>query len=527
MTDPIRCGPRPKLRKTARFATRNLTRGERVVRFIETHCIVPDGVFVGRPVQLDDFQKLFILAVYDNPHETDTAILSIARKNAKTATIAFLVITHLVGPEARLNSEIVSGAMSRAQAAQVYKLAAKCIALSPTLRDLVRVVPSQKMLVGLPMNVEYQAISAEASTAHGGSPVLAIIDEAGQVRGPRSDFIDAVTTSQGAHASPLLIYISTQAPTDADFLSIAIDDATTKRPKKTVCHVYEAPREASLLDVAAWHAANPALATFRSMADMEKQAQKAARMPSFENTFRNLNLNQRVSTFSPFVSRGVWMLGDRKPGSLDGMTVHAGLDLSARTDLTSLVVVGDVAGMLQAWAYFWTPEEGLRDRSDRDRQPYDVWVREGWLRTTPGKTVDYEFVVAEIAEILAGMHCEAIAFDRWRIDVLRKECERAGIDLPLVEFGQGFKDMAPAVDSLEELLLNGRIAHGGHPVLTMCAAHAAVTRDPAGNRKLDKAKATGRIDGMVALAMAIGARGKTAEPTDGDLSDFLRSPILG
>lgn len=496
------------------------------MRFIETHCIVPDGVLVGKPVKLKDFQKLFILALYDNPHETDTAILSIGRKNAKTATIAFLVLAHLVGPEARLNSEIVSGAMSRAQAAQVYKLAAKCAALSPTLRDIVRPVPSSKMLVGLPMNVEYQAISAEASTAHGGSPVLAIIDESGQVKGPRSDFIDAVTTSQGAHASPLLIYISTQAPTDADLLSILIDDATQKKPPKTVCHVYEAPKHAALLDEDGWRSANPALGTFRSLDDMRKQAQKAARMPSFENTFRNLNLNQRVSTFSPFVSRDVWALGGRKPGSLEGLTVTAGLDLSARTDLTSMVVVGEVAGMLQVWPYFWTPEDGLKDRADRDRQPYVEWVKAGYLRTTPGKTVDYEFVVAEIAEILGGLECAAVAFDRWRIDVLRKECERAGIELPLVEFGQGFKDMAPAVDNLEELLLNGRIAHGNNPVLTMCAANAAVTRDPAGNRKLDKAKATGRIDGMVALAMAVGARDKTAADTGGDLSDFLRNPVL-
>lgn len=526
MTGPIRSGPNPKVRDTAGLQTRSLTRGERVIRFIETHCIVPDGVLVGKPVELDDFQKKFILAIYDNPARTDTAILSIARKNAKTATIAFLVLAHLVGPEARLNSQIVSGAMSRDQAAQVYKLAAKCVSLSPSLRDIVRPVPSQKMLVGLPMNVEYQAISAEATTAHGGSPVLAIIDEAGQVKGPRSDFIDAVTTSQGAHFEPLLIYISTQAATDADFLSVAIDDATRNKPPKTVCHVYEAPKEAALMDEAGWKAANPALGLFRSMDDMRKQAEKAARMPSFENTFRNLNLNQRVSTFSPFVSRDVWQSCGREPMAFDGCDVWGGLDLSARTDLTSLVLVAEEAGFVHAHAYFWTPEEGLRERADRDRQPYDVWVREGFLRTTPGKTVDYEYVVADIAEILSGANCLGLAYDRWRIDVLRKEMERAGIELPLVEFGQGFKDMAPAVDNLEELLLNGRIAHGSHPVLTMCAANAAVIRDPAGNRKLDKAKATGRIDGMVALAMAIGARGKSGGDDDGDVMDFLRNPVI-
>ena len=107
---------------------------------------------------------------------------------------------------------------------------------------------------------------------------------------------------------------------------------------------------------------------------------------------------------------------------------------------------------------------------------------------------------------------------------MRKDCERDGISLPLVEFGQGFKDMAPAIDVLEEALLNGSLQHGGHPVLTMCAANAVVIKDPAGNRKLDKQKATGRIDGMVALAMALGAAQKTIEDV-GDFSSFLARPL--
>lgn len=481
---------------------------------------------MGKPVVLADFQRLFILDVYDNPAVTDTAILSIARKNAKTGTIAFLVLAHLVGPESVQNSRIISGAMSRDQAAEVYNLAAKCVRLSDKLRPLIREIPSSKRLIGFPMNVEYQAISADSRTAHGKSPILAILDEVGQIRGAQSDFVDAITTAQGAYESPLLIYISTQAATDADFFSIAIDDALRNKPPKTVCHVYAADPDADLMDAEQWRKANPALGLFRSEADMRKQAEKAMRMPSFENTFRNLNLNQRVSVTSPFVSRGVWESCGGRPLPLDGREVYAGLDLSGRTDLTSLVVIAqDDEGCWDVWPYFWTPEKGLYDRAKADRQPYDVWAQQGLMLTTPGATVDYSFVVAQMAAILQECNPVAIGFDRWRMDVLKRDAEAQGYDFPFVEYGQGFKDMSPALDDLEAALLNGRVRHGMHPVLTMCAANATTTKDPAGNRKLDKSRLSGRIDGMQALAIAFGAYSKCNKAEE-DINDFINSPLV-
>jgi phage terminase large subunit-like protein len=501
-----------------------LTRSERVIAFIEQHCVIPEGDKVGQPVVLAGFQKKFILEVYDNPEVTDTGILSIARKNAKTGTIAFIMLAHTVGPEAVQNSRIISGAMSRDQASEVYNLASKCVMLSPTLRPIIKIIPSSKKLIGLLMNVEYQAISADNKTAHGKSPILAIIDEVGQVRGPRSDFIDAITTAQGAYENPLLIYISTQSANDGDLFSVLIDDAKNNKHPKTVCHVYAADEDADLLDEKQWHKANPALGLFRSMSDMRKQAEKADRMPSFENTFRNLNLNQRVSTVSPFVSKSIWESCGEEPASLEGATVYGGLDLSMRTDLTSLVLIGeDADGKFNVWPFFWTPEIGLKDRAARDREPYDVWVDKGFLRTTPGATVDYSFIATEIAELSTECEILSIGYDRWRIDLLKREFEILGLDLPLVEFGQGFKDMSPALDTLESLLLNSALSHGMHPVLTMCARNAVISKDPAGNRKLDKSKATGRIDGMVALAMAGGVSSKAEEAED--IGDFLSNPV--
>lgn len=499
-----------KIRKTPKLP-KNLTRGEKNIIFIEAVCVVPEGDLVGQAVVLAHFQKLFILCVYDNPFGTDTAILSIARKNAKTGTIAFILICHLVGPEAVLNSRIVSGARSREQAAEVFNLASKCVQLSPRLSDLIHIIPTAKKLIGKPRNVEYQAISAEGKTAHGKSPILAILDEVGQIRGPQDDFVDAITTAQGAYENPLLIYISTQAANDGDLFSIAIDDAKKNRPEKTVCHLYCADQDAGPLDKNQWKKANPAIGLFRSEKDMRKQAEKAARMPSFENTFRNLNLNQRIDQSTPFVSKSIWDSNGMDAGPiLDEYVLYGGLDLSAKTDLTALVLVAEVDGKLKHWTFCWTPADGVRDRSERDREPYDLWVKDGLLLTTQGKTVNYEFVIRDIMDIVGGAELAAIAFDRWRIDVFKKDCEHLGVELPLVEFGQGFKDMAPAVDALEDSLLNSKIEHGGHPVLTMCARNAKVTTDPSGNRKFEKSKSNGRIDALVASAMAIGVMDKEA-----------------
>jgi phage terminase large subunit-like protein len=152
----------------------------------------------------------------------------------------------------------------------------------------------------------------------------------------------------------------------------------------------------------------------------------------------------------------------------------------------------------------WAPAEGLADRAKRDRVPYDVWAKEGLLRLTPGRSVDYAVVAEDIATACEGRDVQAIGFDRWRIDVLRKEFDRIGFTVELVPFGQGFKDMAPAVDMVEELLLNRRIRHGMNPLLTMAATQARVMRDPAGNRKLTKIHRTARIDPLVALVEALG-----------------------
>lgn len=498
-----------------------MTRAARVIRFIETHCVTPEGAHVGKPVVLAEFQKAWITAVYDNPAVTRRAYLSVSRKNGKSVLLAGLLLAHLVGPEAKLNSQLCSGAMSREQSSLIFSAAAKMVQLSPKLSSVVRIVPSGKRLLGLPLNTEYKALAADGKTAHGLSPIWICLDEAGQVRGPQSDFIDALTTSQGAHDAPLMLVISTQAASDADWLSIQLDDAMRSQDPKIVCHLYAAPEGCDLLDESAWAAANPALGIFRSLDDLREQMTQAQRMPSMENSARNLLLNQRVSTESPFVSPDVWKsCAGEVIAHFDDVPVWCGLDLSSRVDLSALVLIGQIDGVWHVQPHFWTPELGLMDRARRDRSPYDLWARQGFLRTTPGATVDYSYVAHDIAEILSGLNVQQVAFDRWKFAELKREFERIDVDLPLLEWGQGYRDMGGALDALEAELLNKRIAHGGHPVLTMCAANATVARDPAGSRKFEKSRSTGRIDGMQALAQAMGAAARAEVDTGVSMEGF-------
>lgn len=518
ITSAIQCGPVPVLRDWRKLKNQALSRGERVCRFIEEYLVVPEGELVGRPIRLLPFQEAFILACYDNPAGTGRAYLSIARKNSKTATIACLLLAHIVGPEAYQNSRIISGARSRRQAAEVYGYASKMFMMQPAFKRLGRCISSSKTIIGYAKNVEYCAISAEAATAHGGSPLVAILDEVGQIKGPYDDFVEAIVTSQGAYGDRAMIFaISTQAPTDNDLFSRWIDDAETSKAPRIVSHIYSAPEDCDVLDEKAWAAANPALGFFKSVSSVRDDAERASRMPTEEASFRWLHLNQRIDATAPLVAPSSWRACNTKPiEDFAGLPVFGGLDLSEVSDLTSLVLMAPKDGLWHVKPTFWLPGDGLRDRSYKDRVPYDIWHSQGFLETTPGPTIDYEFVAAYLWNLIdGGLSVQKIAFDRWNWRHLKPWLMKAGFsesqvdgdDAIFEEFGQGYQSMSPALRDLISLILNKKIAHGDHPLLSSCMFNTTIKTDPSGNKKLDKQKARGRIDGAVALAMATAMAG--------------------
>lgn len=484
------------------------TRGQRNIRWIEEHCRIPEGKDVGKPVRLRPWQKKDILKIYDNPARTRTAIESFGRKNAKTTKAGFLLLLHLVGPEAVQNSQLVSTATSRDQAALLFELAAKMVRMSPTLHPHVGIRDHTKQMYCTELGTVYRALSSEASSNLGGSPVFAVHDELGQVKGPRSPLYEAVETGMGAHENPLSIIISTQAPTDADLLSILIDDALGGHDPRVVLSLYTAPMEDDPFLVSTIKKANPAYGDFLNAEEVKKSAADTKRMPAREPAYRNLILNQRVDAKSVFVSHSVWQENGGTPVEDFGQArVYGGLDLSATTDLTALVLTAEIHDKWHTHSTFWLPENGLLDRAKTDRVPYDTWRDQGYLQTTPGNTIEYAYIAYELRRVFDRYNIGKIGFDRWNWRFLKPWLIEAGFrDWELekfVEFGQGYQSMSPALRALESVLLSNRLRHGNHPVLTMCALNAIVQSDPAGNRKLAKDKSAGRIDGMVALTMGV------------------------
>ncbi|WP_244560099.1 terminase TerL endonuclease subunit [Ensifer aridi] len=233
---------------------------------------------------------------------------------------------------------------------------------------------------------------------------------------------------------------------------------------------------------------------------------RAVKVSSLESRLRNLYLNRRVQAKAPFLSPNVWIRGN-KPLSeellYDGRPVYGGLDLSARTDLSALVMaVDDDNGNVHLFPRIWTPGDTLDERGLRDRAPYRVWADRGFLIPVPGQVLDYDFLAADVGELSSKILFGKMNYDRWRIDILKQSFARMGVLVPLSPFGQGYKSMSPAIEIFEELAVRGKISHGGHPVLRWCISNAVIDSDAAGNRKLIKAKSFGRIDAAV---MAVAA----------------------
>jgi phage terminase large subunit-like protein len=508
----IKSGHVPRFRDWRALPTPQLTQGERVCRFIETQIPVPEGPLVGRAMALLPFQEAFILALFDGEERARKAILSVGRKSGKTALVAALLLAFMfMNALTSRNSRINSAALSREQAALVYEYMAKSIGLSPRLSTFSKVTASGKRIVALNTGIEYHALAAEAGKAMGLSPAVVVGDEWGQVVGPSHPFIDAILTSQGAHDAPLAIVISTQAPSDADWLSLQIDDATRNPQADVVCHLYTADTALPLTSPKAWAQACPAIGEFRSRKDVELLAQQAVRLPEAEASFRKLILNQRVALERRWLAPSIWKACNATPDPAifrDGRTVGAGLDLSQKHDLTACVLAAqDDGGTVHLWPFVFTPERSLHERELRDRAPYSAWVQSGQLIAVPGATLDYDWLFQFLRMRLDDLEIriDVCAYDRWRITEARSAADRNNFVVNAwSEVGQGMQSMSPRLEFFETLLLQERLRHGGHPLLNMGAANAVVVQDPAGNRKLDKAQSTQRIDPLVAAVMAAG-----------------------
>ncbi|MCA1944326.1 MAG: terminase large subunit [Desulfovibrio sp.] len=505
---------------------RGLTRAERVCRFLEVLPITA-GKLAGQRLKLRPWQREMIEAIYatddDGNRVVRTAVISMGRKNGKTQLAAGLALCHLIGPEAEQRGQVLSAASDREQAAIIFRELEAYIFSIPEFSSRCNIRAFHKEIDDAVTGSTYRALSSDARKAHGLSPSFIVYDELAQSK--NRELFDNLVTGTGARAEPLTVVISTQSSDPHHVLSELIDYGTKVQdgslPPDPTFHLslFMTPEDADPWDEGNWYASNPALGDFRSLEQLRRDAEQAKRIPAREATFRALYLNQRVDADQRFISSVDWDAcnGPVDLDTLRGRPCYGGLDLSATTDLTALVLYfPEDNGAVLAW--HWIPGDGLDEREDKDRVPYRAWVKQGLIETTPGRVIHKGFIAARLADVASRFDVRGIAYDRWGMPELQRILGDEGISLPLEPWGQGYKDMGPAVDALETAVLSQGIRHGGNPVLRWQASNAVVTMDPAGSRKLAKDRAVQRIDGIVALAMALGLASRAPAPVEYDFS---------
>lgn len=524
---------KPKKRTTRKpWEKKRLSRADRVIAFLES-LPVTAGLLAGKKMKLLPFQVDFIRAVYreddSGKRPVRQAVLSLPRKNGKSGLVAGMALAHFIGPEAEQRGQCYSCANDRGQASILFREMKAIILAVPWMAERVNIRDFSREMEDAITGSTFQALSADVETKHGLSPSFCCYDELGQAK--KRDLYDVMESGQGARLAPLLVTISTQAPDDQHVLSELIDYGLKLQSgelEDPAFHLtlYAAPPDANPWEAETWLSCNPAAGVFLSMEDLQTAARQAKRLPSKEAAFRNLRLNQRVDSESRFVSSALWdACAAAVPlEDLKGCRCYGGLDLSSTQDLTSLVLLFPDSGAVLCW--FWLPGDGLRDKAEKDRVPYLQWQTEGHLQTFPGKAVDRHAVALQVAEIASLFDVQAIGFDRWRFEDLRKILSDEGINVRFEPHGQGYKDFSPSIEEFERLLLEEVFKHGGNPILRWCAANAVAVTDPAGNRKLDKKKSNGRIDGLVSLVMACGMYARLREEKPLAAKDFSGSMVL-
>lgn len=502
----------------------------------------PTGAHVGGGITLQPFQVMIILA-FMGPENPETGLravreglLTLSRKNAKTTTVAGLVTALMAlrkEDHGYVGQDIQVGASDREQAGITYGMIDRFIHMDSRfgLQDSFIATPSRKVVRHRRTLTTLRCLSSEAYRQHGGNPALVLLDELGNLGNSlATEYYSVLTTGFGAQIEPLTLLFSTQAASDQHLFSTQVDLAKRINegmvaPGSFAGFVFSTPErdedgeDIDPYDEKWWYLSNPGIDTIVNRDALRDFAKKAKELPALEQKFRLLHLNQRVSETSSLISRSVWTMNKGRSWRLDdlyGRRCWLGADLSQTTDLTALVAVfepddDDQNGVMPVIPFFWCPGNDLDGRARRDNVPYRVWVEQGYLDASSATTVDYELVAGRIIELIENCDVGAIGFDRYRMRYLSKALKDRGYewdkeDKFLIEIGQGFVSQTRSVELLESRLLACGLAHGGHPVLTWNAGNVVVARDPAGNRKFEKAKSYGRIDGIVALSLALHAR---------------------
>ncbi len=483
------------------------------VAFIENLCHTK-GTWAGKPFELIDWQEQIIRDLFgtlkpNGYRQFNTAYIEIPKKQGKSELAAAVALLLTCG-DGEERAEVYGCAADRQQAAIVFDVAADMVRMCPALSKRVKILASQKRLIYTPTNSFYQVLSAEAYSKHGFNIHGVVFDELHTQ--PNRKLFDVMTKGSGDARMQPLYFLITTAGTDTHSICYethqkAKDIIEGRKIDATFYPViYGADESDDWTDPKVWKKANPSLDITVGIDKVKAACESAKQNTGEENAFRQLRLNQWVKQAVRWMPMEKW---DKCAFSVDedeleGRVCYGGLDLSSTTDITAFVLVFpplDEQDKYIILPYFWIPEDNLTLRVNRDHVPYDVWERQGYLQTTEGNVVHYGFIEKFIERLGERFNIREIAFDRWGAVQMVQNLE--GMGFTVVPFGQGFKDMSPPTKELMKLVLEQKIAHGGHPVLRWNMDNIYIRTDPAGNIKTDKEKSTEKIDGAVATIMAL------------------------
>jgi len=483
-------------------------KADRACEFFSRFLKHTKGEWAGESFELEQWQKDQIIRPLFGNHRPDgtrqyrTAFVAIPRKAGKSTLAAGLAL-YLLLADGEMGAEIYSAAADKEQARIVFEQARQMVEAYPALRQRISIY--KNTLVVEATGSSYKALSADAFTKHGLNAHAIIFDELHAQ--PNRELWDVLTTSTGARKQPITFAITTAGHDKHSICyeqwayAEGVRDGLIDDRSFLPC-IYAADQDDDWTLPETWKKAHPGLGVSVRQDYFETECNKAKAVPSYENTFRQLLLNQWTESSARWLSSESWQACGKELPDLKGQFCFAGLDLATTTDIAALVLAFPTDDSVVLLPSFFVPQEALRKRSQRDRVPYDLWAEQGHLIATPGKVIDYEIIRQTINELSEIYQIKEIGLDRWNSSQLAAQLEGDGFEL--IGFGQGFASMSAPTKELEALVIGEKLIHPDQPVLNWMCANTVVEMDAAGNVKPSKKKSTERIDGIVASIMAIG-----------------------
>jgi phage terminase large subunit-like protein len=485
-------------------------KAEKAIRFIE-NLMVPKGKsgntrFLLMEWQKDFIRKLFGTLTADGLRQYVTALLLIPKKNGKS-TLSAAIALYCLFCENEVGGEIYSAANTRDQAKIVFNAAAQMIRSDPYLYDHCKIVDSKNTIYYPRTNSFYKALSADAGDKNGLNPSVIVYDEICEA--PTPDLFEKLQTGTASRQQPLTLCISTAG--DKGTIGHQLYEHGCK-VRDGIIHdptflpvIYEAKSTDDHEDEKVWQAANPSWGIIVEPKYMKKAIQDAANMPTRLNDILRYHLNIWVDRNVSWIPAAKWAACNEKYNPADLLNKHCymAIDLSSTTDITAVVLLFPLAdGRYAVVCRFYVPKDKAIERQKRDRQPYLTWINQGSMIATEGPVVDYDRIRADINELKTQYDIKAIAIDRWNATQLSTQLTSDGFEI--VPFGQGYVSMNAPSKELEKLIISQKILHNDDPVLKWMISNVVAETDAADNVKPSKARSSEKIDGVVAMVMALG-----------------------